>query len=93
MRHDVYGFDALAWALLADGQPRAAARFATRSLALGTSDPRLLAHAGLVLAAAGDASRATDLLTRALALSPTVDPTLMNRAESTLSELQAGGAS
>ncbi len=58
MRTDVYGYDALGWALLAHGEPKQAARAADRSLVLGTRDPRLLAHAGLAHAAAGHPVRA-----------------------------------
>ena len=78
-RRDIYGEDALGWALLADGRASEAVRYADRSLRLGTQDPRLLAHAGLAHAAAGDTDRARDLLTAAVTLSPTVDPLLMSR--------------
>lgn len=86
-RHDVYGYDALAWALLADGRPRAAVRFADQSLALGTLDPKLLAHAGLAHAAVGDSSGARRLLTQAVELSANVDPLLMQRVNATLASL------
>ncbi len=89
-RKDVYGYDALGWALLANGQPKAAVRAADASLRLGTQDPRLLAHAGLAHAAAGDRAAARTLLTEALALSPTVDPVLMDRVRAELAVLGAG---
>ncbi len=90
VRRDVYGYDALGWALLADGQVEAAAKAADRSLALGTLDPRMLAHAGLVRAAAGDESQARLLLAQAIDLSPTVDPLLMARVRTALAQLTSG---
>ncbi|MDO9485688.1 MAG: hypothetical protein Q7K25_06475 [Actinomycetota bacterium] len=91
-RKDVYGYDALAWALLANGQPKQAVQFADASLALGTKDPRLLAHAGLVYAAAGEVTKAKASLTRALELSPSFEPVLVERAKVALSQLNAGVA-
>ncbi len=92
-RHDVYGDDALAWALLADGRAKQAVRHADASLALGTADPRLLAHAGLVHAAVGHRARATELLTAALEMSPMFDPILAPRAQATLAQLTSGNQS
>jgi tetratricopeptide (TPR) repeat protein len=89
-RKDVYGYDALGWALLAHGQPEQAARAADRSLVLGTRDPRLLAHAGLAHAAAGHPVRAERLLSEAVSLSPEVEPVLMNRVRVTLMSLPIG---
>lgn len=93
IRRDVHGNDALAWALLADGRAREAVPYADAALALGTADPRLLAHAGLVHAAVGHRVRATDLLTAALDLSPAFDPLLAPRVRTTLDELAAGETS
>ncbi len=87
MRHDVYGYDALAWALLADGRPKAAVRFADQALALGTLDPKLFAHAGLAHAAVGDNAGARRLLTQAVGLSANVDPLLMQRVKDTLAAI------
>ncbi|MDP1876972.1 MAG: tetratricopeptide repeat protein [Actinomycetota bacterium] len=87
VRQDVYGYDALAWALLADGQAAEAATMADRALALGTLDPRLLLHAGLAHAANGDEARATELLRTGLDLSPTLDPLLTERARAALAGL------
>lgn len=86
-RKDVYGYDALAWALLADGRVAEAARMADRSLSLGTRDPRLLLHAGLAHAANGNDARAAELLRAGLDLSPTLDPLLTQRARTTLAGL------
>lgn len=92
-RQDIYGYDALGWALLANGQPQAAVRYADQSLALGTLDPRLFAHAGLAHAAAGDSVRARTLLNRAVQLSPNVEPLLMGRVRAALADLPIGVSS
>ena len=88
VRQDVYGYDALAWALLADGKADEAAAMADRALARGTLDPRLLLHAGLAHAAAGNGVRAIELLNQALDLSPTLDPLLTDRARTALDGLR-----
>ncbi|MGH2358083.1 MAG: tetratricopeptide repeat protein [Candidatus Limnocylindria bacterium] len=51
VRHDVYGFDAYAWALYRAGRVDEAADAAAAALALGTPDPRILYHAGMIAAA------------------------------------------
>jgi hypothetical protein len=93
VRRDVYGHDALGWALLADGQARLAVREADAAVALGTDDPRLLVHAGLIHAAAGHGGRAATLLTAALEQSPAFDPLLADRARKALADLTTGGES
>ncbi len=89
-RKDVYGYDALGWALLADGRAAQAVTFADKSLTLGTQDPRLLVHAGLIHAAAGDSAKAEALLNKALTLSPTFDPVLVARANAVLAQIGSG---
>lgn len=86
-RPDVYGHDALAWALLAAGQPARARIESDRALALGTRDARLLYHAGMISAALGEDDRARDELRAALDLSPRFDPLQARRAEATLRAL------
>jgi hypothetical protein len=61
---------------------------ADRALARGTLDPRLLLHAGLAHAAAGNGVRATELLNQGLDLSPTLDPLLTDRARTALDGLR-----
>ncbi len=50
--------DARGWALARSGRPQAGLRWARRSLKLGSRDPVLLAHAGLVARAAGSGADA-----------------------------------
>ena len=45
-RHDIYGYDAYAWALLANGRATDADAAMTKALAFGTRDAMLLYHAG-----------------------------------------------
>jgi tetratricopeptide (TPR) repeat protein len=73
-RKDIYGYDALAWALFADGQAAKALEPAMRSLSLGTQDPKLLYHAGLIEIAVGRTSAGEAHLRAALALNPAFDP-------------------
>jgi tetratricopeptide (TPR) repeat protein len=65
--------DALGWALARSGRPRAGLRWARRALELGSRDPVMLAHAGLVARAAGasgDARRWLAAARRSPALPP-----------------------
>jgi tetratricopeptide (TPR) repeat protein len=64
-RHDIYGHDALAWALFKAGELDEAADEAAAALALGTQDPRLDYHAGVIAAAQGRTDDARALLTAA----------------------------
>ncbi|MEP6807044.1 MAG: tetratricopeptide repeat protein [Chloroflexota bacterium] len=66
LRPDVYGYDALAWALFKSGHLEEAAAAAHSALALGTPDPRIAYHAGMIAAAQGRASEARTLLRRAV---------------------------
>jgi len=86
-RQDIYGHDALAWALLKNGQPEEAARSMTEALKLGTRDARLFFHAGMIYHRLGDASKARDYLGRALALNPHFSPWDAAQARRTLAEL------
>ncbi len=53
VRHSIYAYDSLAWALYRAGQFAEAAAAMDKALALGTKDAHLLHHAGLVYARAG----------------------------------------
>jgi tetratricopeptide (TPR) repeat protein len=88
-RRDVHGHDALAWALLAAGQTAEADAEMARALALGTREPRLLYHAGMIAAALGEADRARTLLGDAIALDAAFEPLQLARARETLAALGA----
>jgi tetratricopeptide (TPR) repeat protein len=70
VRHDVYSSDALAWALLKNGQTTRAQEAIEAALRMGTVDALLEYHAGMIYQAAGDHARAVAHLERALAINP-----------------------
>ena len=84
IRKDVYGYDALAWALVNAGRPADAVAPIETALAVGTPDARIWYHAGVIEAATGDAAAARDHLTKALALGAALDPVARDRAASVL---------
>ena len=92
VRKDAAGYDALAWALQADGQHTAALAASRTALSWGIPDPRFLLHAGFAAAGAGDRAAAVAYLRRGLAISPHVDPLLAPRARRLLAAL-TGAAS
>lgn len=84
-RKDVYGHDALAWALLKNNRPEEAARVMEGAFRLGTKDANLEYHAGLIYLRLGDKPKAREHLTRALARNPVFSP----RAEDARKALEA----
>lgn len=87
VRTDAGGYDALGWALLANGRAEEAdAAFAT-ALASGIRDARVLYHAGMAAIAVEDVQRGATLLRDALALDPTFDAAAAERARATLAVL------
>lgn len=87
IRKDVYGYDALAWALLANDRPVEADSAMTTALAFGTRDAKLLYHAGMIKATLGDNEHARGLLTEALDLDASFDPLAATLARTKLAEL------
>jgi Flp pilus assembly protein TadD len=70
VRSDVYTWDALAWALFKNGQLPDAKQAMSHALRLGTRDPMLLFHAGMIDARLGQQAAATQQLQSALSLNP-----------------------
>ena len=91
VRPDIYGFDALAWALYRAGRLDEAAAAAARALVLGTPDPRLAYHAGMIAAAQGLDDDARRLLTQALSGSAYLAPLQVPVAERALAALPEVG--
>jgi tetratricopeptide (TPR) repeat protein len=92
VRGDIYGHDALAWVLYRLGRFDEAAVHAEAALALGTPDPRIAYHAGLIAAALDDDAQALSLLrlaVRGIALLP---PLQAEVARAALTELQLDAA-
>lgn len=73
-RTDVYGYDALAWALYKDGRLAEADAAAQQAMRLGTPDGRILYHAGLIALALDRTDEARDLLREAAAHEPALPP-------------------
>ena len=86
-RQDIYAYDALAWALYAAGRLDEAAAAAEQALALGTPDPRLAYHAGMIAAARGESENARRLLAAAVAGAAYLPPLQVPMAESALAAL------
>ena len=64
-RADVFSYDALAWACLANGKTMEAQTALKQALAAGTDDARLLYHAGVITQAAGNQADARRYFKRA----------------------------
>ena len=73
-RSDAGAHDLLAWALHGAGQDAEAWSQIQAALTAGAADGRTLYHAGAIAAARGDVATARDILDRALALGPALDP-------------------
>jgi tetratricopeptide (TPR) repeat protein len=91
VRPDIYGHDALAWALYKAGALDEAAAEAQAAMALGTRDPRLAYHAGMIAAAQGRTDDARGLLTTALGGAAYLPPLQVPVLEATLAGLAASG--
>ena len=89
-RKDVYGWDADAWALYAAGRYADADRAMVSARALGTVDPLLDYHAGMIAAALGHSADARRLLTAAIERNPGFDPLQAQRARDELARLDGG---
>ena len=88
VRHGVYSWDALAWALHQNGQSREALEALRQALRLDTKDPLLFFHAGMIYRAIGEPARAAGYLRRALAINPKFHVLYSAVAENTLADLR-----
>jgi len=86
-RGDIYTCDALAWALYKKGLHAEAKAAADEALRLGTPDPRLHYHAGLIARALGDRRAAAEHLRRALEINPAFDTLLADDARRALASV------
>ena len=87
LRRDVYGYDALAWALFSAGRVEEAADAAAEATRLGTADPRIAYHAGMIAAAMGRDREAAGLLATAVTGSASLPPLQVPRAVAALEAL------
>jgi len=86
VRRDIWGADALAWTALKAGKIARAQTAMNAALRLGTQDPRLFYHAGMIARAAGKRAPSQRYLQRALALNPQFDPLQAIRARAALEQ-------
>jgi tetratricopeptide (TPR) repeat protein len=70
VRHDIYTWDALAWALYKNGKYQEASDAMENALRPGTRDALLLFHAGMIVGNLGQTVQARDRLQQALSINP-----------------------
>jgi tetratricopeptide (TPR) repeat protein len=70
VRHDVYTWDALAWALYKNGKLAEAAKASEKAMRFGTRDSLLLFHAGMIAEGQGQQEQARTDLKQALQINP-----------------------
>jgi tetratricopeptide (TPR) repeat protein len=70
VRHSIYAYDALAWALYKNGDYAKAQSTMKKALALGTKDAHLLYHAGLIYSRAGDLKQGQVYLKQTVVINP-----------------------
>ena len=87
VRHDIYTWDALAWALYKNGRFADAGKASEKALAHGTRDSLLLYHAGLIAEKLGSLDRAKIDLKEALQINPHFHLTYANVAQQRLNLL------
>lgn len=85
-RDTVFTRDALALALARAGRIDEAKRSIEKALRLGTADPRINLHSGLIALAAGDRDAARAALDTAKSQTPHIDPALIAELERGLKE-------
>lgn len=86
-RHDIFGYDALAWALYRDGQFEEAAKASQQALRTGSRNAKLHYHAGMIQHRLGHADAARKHLTHAVAHHPAFSVLDADIARQTLKEL------
>jgi tetratricopeptide (TPR) repeat protein len=86
-RKDIYGYDILAWSFYRSGMYDSAATNMRRALQLGTRDPILYYHAGMIEKALGHKTEARAFLSAALRINDRFDPLQASVAARTLDAL------
>jgi Flp pilus assembly protein TadD len=89
VRHDVYTWDALAWALYKNGKLEEAAKASENAMRMGTRDPLLLFHAGVISERLGRREQARSELKQALEINPHFHLVYANEAQQKLAVLAA----
>ena len=89
VRHDVYTWDALAWALYKNGKMTEAANASEKALRFGTRDPLLLFHAAMIAEGVGHREQARNEMKQALQINPHFHLIYANTAQQRLARLEA----
>jgi tetratricopeptide (TPR) repeat protein len=92
IRKDIYSWDVLAFALYKNRDYQAAAAADAHAIALGTDDPLLLFHAGVIQHAVGNDRRAIEYLHHALGLNPEFHVLYADVARNDLRDLETKSA-
>ena len=87
-RKDIYGYDALAWALFRNDKMEEAAEAITRAMALGTQDANLYFHSGMIHNGLGNTGLAREHLRHALELNPGFSVLNADVARATLEHIE-----
>jgi tetratricopeptide (TPR) repeat protein len=88
VRHDVYTWDALAWALYKNGKLTEAAKASEKAMQFGTRDSLLLFHAGMIAERLGQREQARNELKEALQINPHFHLIYANAAQQRLTALE-----
>jgi tetratricopeptide (TPR) repeat protein len=89
VRHDIYTWDALAWALYKNGRLTEAANASQKAMRFGTRDSLLLFHAGMIAEGLGQQEQARVELKQALKINPHFHLIYANIAEQKLAAIDA----
>jgi tetratricopeptide (TPR) repeat protein len=87
VRRDIYGYDALAWALYKNGRAKEAAEAIAEAMKLGTMDASIYYHAGMIYYRLGEQQQARQHLQQALKLNSHFSMRHADEAKRTLEEL------
>lgn len=93
VRHDIYTWDALAWALYKNGKLADAARASEQAMQFGTRDALLLFHAGMIAERMGRQEQARAKLKQALQINSHFHLLYADQAQQALGLLDARSAS
>jgi tetratricopeptide (TPR) repeat protein len=88
VRHDVYTWDALAWALYKNGKLTEAANASEKAMRFGTRDSLLLFHAAMIAERLGQREQARRELKEALQINPHFHLNYANAAQQRLATLE-----
>ena len=88
-RRDIKTLDALAWVLFKNGKTQEALRASQQALRLGTKDPMMLYHHGMIARELGQYQKASESLEQALATNPHFHPHHAEEARMALQPLLA----